>query len=81
MVYSLSRVSTNNGRTFKSSIFWPVAFGHFAEIHLPKVMTCGFGTAEHSPQATLSVIIVKETFRRAMTIIMLKTGTTTRSPQ
>ena len=81
MVYSLSRVSTNNGRTFKSSIFCPVAFGHFAEIHLPKVMMCAFGTAEHSLQATLSMMIVKKSFRRGMTIIMLKTGTTTTPTQ
>ena len=54
MVYSLSRVSTNNGRTFKSSSFCPVALGHLAEIHFPKVMTWGFGTAAHSLHAKQS---------------------------
>src|ERR1039458_9386577 len=74
VVYSLSRVSTNNGRTFKSSSFWPVALGHLAEIHFPKEMTCGFGTAAHSLHATQSMtnINMTESFRD---MIIMKTGT------
>src|SRR5208283_1017219 len=45
--------STNNGRTFKSSSFSPVAFGHFAAVHLPNAITCGFEAAEQS-QAIMS---------------------------
>ncbi len=66
VVYSLSRVSTNNGRIFKSSSFCPVAFGHLAEIHFPKVMTCGFATAAHSLATTQSMSKIGKNFRSMM---------------
>ena len=76
MVYSLSRVSTNNARTFRSSSFCPVAFGHLAEVHFPNVTTCGFGTAEHSLYGRQSMTMINESFRD-----MMKGGTGVESPQ
>ncbi len=66
MVYSLSRVSTNNGRTLRSSSFCPVALGHLAEIHFPKAMTCGFGTAAHSLHDKQSMTNIGKNFRSIM---------------
>src|SRR5271166_1147686 len=50
VVYSLTLVSGSSGRTLRSNMFSPVAFGHLAEVHLPNVMTCGLGTATHTEQ-------------------------------
>src|ERR1039457_4824025 len=66
VVYSLSRVSTNNGRTFKSSSFCPVALGHLAKIHFPKPMTCGFGAAAHSRHDRQSMTNISKNFRSIM---------------
>jgi hypothetical protein len=53
VVYSFRRVSTKRARTFNSSDF-PSAGPtyHLAEVHLPKAMTCGFGTAPAAPAQT-----------------------------